>query len=58
MTMVYVVTTLESEFISVHSSKEKAQECIDFLGGNHLGKELTISHEGIDDPHMCNECNS
>ncbi len=52
MDKVFVVMDIESVFMAVYSSKEKAQQFVDRMRGTYLGNELIVEETPIDDFSM------
>lgn len=55
MEKVFVVMTVNSYFIGVYSSHEKAQEVVVRLGGEYMGAELIVEEHKINDLSMFNK---
>lgn len=52
MDKVFIVMDIESVFVGVYSSKEKAQQAVDRMKGTYLGNKLIIEETAIDDFSM------
>lgn len=46
----YVVTTVDSNFVGLYSSLQRAKSIIKMMDGKHNDKDLMVSYEYIDDP--------
>lgn len=46
----YVVTTVDSCFLGVYSSLQRAKSIIKMMGGKYNNKDLMVAYEYLDDP--------